>query len=162
MRQYKPMDIFTAAEKGEIGTITELLSADPDLVAKHREDGWTALHLASYYGHPEAAGLLLARGADVSLRSSNSMENTPLHAAVAGRQFELVKLLLENGIDVNATQHGGWTALHGAAQNGDARLTALLLANGARRDAMSENGGTALSLASAAGHAEIVELLSRK
>ncbi len=156
------MDIFTAAEKGEIGVITELLSADPSLVGKHREDGWTALHLAAYYGRPEAVGLLLARDADVGLRSSNSMENTPLHAAVAGRQFESVKLLLENGIDVNATQHGGWTALHAAAQNGDTRLAELLLANGADREAVSENGSTALSLATAGKHTETIELLSRK
>ena len=156
------MDIFTAAEKGEIGLITELLSADPSLAVKHREDGWTALHLAAYYGHPEAMGLLLARGADVSLRSSNSMENTPLHAAVAGRQFEAVKLLLENGIDVNATQHGGWTALQGAANNGEARMAELLLSHGAERDAVSENGSTALSLATTGNHSETIELLSRK
>ncbi len=156
------MDIFTAAEKGETGVISELLSADPALAGKHREDGWTALHLAAYYGHPEAVGLLLARDADVGLRSSNSMENTPLHAAVAGRQFQTVKLLLENGIEVNATQHGGWTALQGAANNGDARLIELLLANGADPDAVSENGSTALSLATAGNHTDAIELLSNR
>jgi len=156
------MDIFTAAEKGEMGMITELLSADPTLVTKHREDGWTALHLAAYYGHPEAVGILLARGADVNLRSTNSMENTPLHAAVAGRHFDVVKVLLENGIGVNATQHGGWTALQGAANNGDTRLAELLLARGADRNAVSENGSTALSLATAGNHTETIELLSRK
>lgn len=156
------MDIFTAAEKGEIGAITELLSADPALATKHREDGWTALHLAAYHGHPAAVGILLARGSDVNLRSTNSMENTPLHAAVAGRHFEVVKVLLENGIDVNATQHGGWTALQGAAGNGDAKLAELLLANGADRDAESENGSTARSLATAGNHTETIELLSRE
>jgi ankyrin repeat protein len=156
------MDIFTAAEKGETGIVAGLLAADPALATKHREDGWTALHLASYYGHPEVVGVLLARGADVHLRSTNSMQNTPLHAAVAGGRFAVVKVLLENGIDVNATQHGGWTALQGAANSGDAKLAELLLANGADRNAMSENGSTALSLATAGNHAEVVEILSRK
>jgi ankyrin repeat protein len=156
------VDIFSAAEKGEVGTIAELLEADPDLVNKHRDDGWTALHLASYYGHPEAVGLLLAHGADVHLRSKNSMENTPLHAAVAGGQCPVVKVLLENGIDVNATQHGGWTALQGAAQRGDAKLTELLLANGADRKAVSENGSTALTLAAQGNHVEVVDLLSHE
>ena len=156
------MDIFTAAEKGEIGTIAELLAADPKLATKHREDGWTALHLAAYYGHPEAVGFLLARGADVTLRSANSMANTSLHAAVAGRQFEVTKILLENGIEVNATQHGGWTALHAAAQNGDSRLAELMLKGGADPGAVSENGSTALSLATAGNHTGTIELLSRK
>ncbi len=156
------MDIFSAAEKGEIGTITELLSADPSLATKHREDGWTALHLAAHYGHADAVGILLANGADVHLRSANAMANTALHAAVAGRRYDVTKLLLKNGIDVNATQHGGWTALQAAAQSGDLRLAELLLANGATANAASENGSTALSLATAGGHAAVAELLSKK
>src|SRR4051794_15923255 len=156
------MDIFTAAEKGEIGIVRGLLAADPALAVKHREDGWTALHLASYYGHPEIVGVLLANGADVGMRSTNSMQNTPLHAAVAGGRFDVVKVLLENGIDVNATQHGGWTALQGAANSGDARLAELLLSSGADPSAISDNGSTALSLATAGNHADVVEVLNRK
>jgi uncharacterized protein len=156
------MDIFTAAEKGEIERIAELLAADRTLVDRHREDGWTALHLASYYGHPAAVEVLLANGADVHLRSRNSMENTPLHAAVAARRLEVVPVLLAHGIDVNAKQNGGWTALHSAANNGDIKLIELLLASGADPSATSENGSTALSLARAGNHAEVVELLSPK
>jgi len=156
------MDIFTAAEKGELSVIAEYLAADPGLARKHREDGWTALHLAAYYGHPDAVAILLAHGAEVNVRSANSMENTPLHAAVAGRRLDVVKVLLENGIDVNATQHGGWTALQGAANNGDTKLAEILLANGADAAAVSENGSTALSLAVAGSHIETIELLSRK
>ena len=156
------MDIFTAAEKGEIGVISELLAADPTLATKHREDGWTALHLASFYGHPDAVGVLLANGATVELRSANSMKNTPLHAAVAGGRHNVVKVLLQNGVDVNAAQHGGWTPLQGAANSGDAVLVELLLTNGADQDAVSENGSTALSLATAGNHTAVIALLNRK
>jgi uncharacterized protein len=154
------MDIFSAAEKGEIGVIAQLLDADASLATKHREDGWTALHLASYYGHPEAVGLLIANGADVHLRSTNSMENTALHAAAAGGNCEAVKVLLENGTDVNATQHGGWTALQAAANSGNARMVELLLSHGADPGAVSENGSTALSMAQAGNHTEVAALLS--
>ncbi|MEO8126154.1 MAG: ankyrin repeat domain-containing protein [Bryobacteraceae bacterium] len=156
------MDIFAAAEKGEVSLIAGYLTVDPALVNKHREDGWTALHLAAYYGQTETVAMLLAHGADVNIRSTNAMENTPLHAAVAGRRFEVVQVLLENGIDVNAAQHGGWTALQGAANHGDSKLVELLLNHGADSGAVSENGSTALSLAAAGNHTGTVELLSRK
>jgi ankyrin repeat protein len=156
------MDIFTAAEKGELGTITELLAADPGLVKQHREDGWTALHLAAFYGQPAAVELLLARGADVARRSTNYMENTPLHAAVAGRHAAVVAVLLANAIDVNASQSGGWTPLQGAAHNGDAKIVEMLLASGADPDAPSDNGETALSLATGKNYTEVIQLLSPK
>src|SRR4051812_37426405 len=136
------MDIFTAAEKGEIGIVSGLLAADPALAVKHREDGWTALHLASYYGHPEIVGALLANGADVGMRSTNSMQNTPLHAAVAGGRFDVVKVLLENGIDVNATQHGGWTGMQGAAHSGDGGLAGVLVLDGPGSGGVRGKGST--------------------
>ncbi len=72
------------------------------------------------------------RGANVDARSTNAMKNTPLHAAVAGRKADAMsQCLLERGADVNARQHGGWTALQGAAQAGDREIVKLLLANGA-------------------------------
>ena len=64
-------------------------------------------------------------------RSRNPMQNTPLHAAAAGRSKDAVRALLEHGADVNARQEGGWTALHAASQNGDVEMVRLLIAGGA-------------------------------
>jgi ankyrin repeat protein len=87
------------------------------------------------------------------------MQNTPLHAAAAGRSKEAVRTLLEHGSDVNARQHGGWTALHAASQNGDVEMLRLLIAGGADVQIRAENQQNALDLAFTKGHQAVVELL---
>ncbi len=87
------------------------------------------------------------------------MQNVPLHAAVAGRKLQLVKLLLAQGANVNATQTGGWTALHGAAQNGDLDIVEALIAKGAHVHARAENNQLPLDLALTKGHAHVAAVL---
>jgi ankyrin repeat protein len=70
-----------------------------------------------------------------------------LHAALAGGHRDVTELLLVSGAEVNAKQHGGYTALHAAAFDGDPDLTRLLLANGADASLESDGGQTALAIA---------------
>ncbi len=52
----------------------------------------------------------------------------PLHMAVAGSEYDKVKILLLNGADVNvSTKNGVLTALEVAASKGDSEMVALLL-----------------------------------
>lgn len=76
--------IFGAAIQGDVPRIEELLAGNRSLVSALSTDGWTPLHLAAFFGKADAARTLLNRGAEVNARSTNSMENTPLHAAAAG------------------------------------------------------------------------------
>jgi ankyrin repeat protein len=153
------LDLF---ERCVAGLTTDVLAAidnDPALLETHNGDGWTPLHLAAFFGHPELAKALLNRGADVDARSTNMMKNTPLHAAVAGCKADVIRVLVDRGANVNARQHGGWTPLHGAAQSGDREIVELLLAHGADPNARAENNQAALDLALLKGRAEIAELL---
>jgi uncharacterized protein len=153
------LDLFTACIAGRLPQVQNLVEGDRSLAEAHNPDGWTPLHLASFFGHPDLARFLVQSGAPVDVRSTNAMTNTPLHAAIAGRKAELVKLLLEAGADANAQQYGGWRALHGAAQNGDRSIVESLLAHGADAEARAENQQTALDLALLKGHGDIVSLL---
>ena len=92
-------------------------------------------------------------------RSQNAMRNLPLHAAIAGRNQEAVRALLEHGAEVNAQQEGGWTALHGAAQNGDVETARLLIAAGANVALRAGNQQNAMDLALTKGHQAMVDLL---
>ena len=125
------LDIFSASMLGRVERIEELTTGNRSLASALSRDGWTPLHLAAFYGQPEAARALLDKGAVVNARSSNPMQNMPLHAAAAGQSHEIAKLLLDHGASPNARQQGGWTPLHAAAQNGDLEMARILLAGGA-------------------------------
>lgn len=155
------LDVFTAAALGSEDVVLRELDRDPALIAAHSSDGWTPLHLAAFFGHRNMALRLIERGAEVDARSTNAMKNTALHAAAAGRKPELVKLLLEEGANPNATQEGGWTALHGAAQNGDRDIVETLVAHGANLKARAANNQSALDLALQKGREEIAGLLEQ-
>jgi len=95
-------------------------------------DGFTALHLASFFGGAGAVGALLAAGADANADAENALRVRPLHSAVAAHDRESVRLLLEAGADPNATPQGGFTPLHGARHQGDEEMAQMLLDHGAQ------------------------------
>lgn len=153
------LDVFERCVAGQTSEVLAEIDRNPALLEEHSGDGWTPLHLAAFFGHPELAKALLNRGANVDARSTNVMKNTPLHAAVAGRKADAIRVLLDRGADVNARQHGGWTALQGAAQAGDREIVNLLLANEADPNLRADNNQSALDLALLKGHGEIAALL---
>lgn len=120
---------------------------------------------AAFFGHWKVCDFLINHGANVNYQVDKTLE-TPLHNALskAGRPyyFYVVKLLVENGADVNAkTQPGvdtgafmrdvrtkGETPLHRAAAYSDETTIKFLIENGADKTARDMNGNTPLSWAS--------------
>jgi uncharacterized protein len=126
------LDVFDSAASGRTRGLEELLDAEPELARSWSTDGFTALHLAAFFGQEDAARILLERGAEVNLVARHeSIHVTPLHSAAAGSHAAIVKLLLEHGADPNAAQDGGFTPLHSAAQNDDVESVDALLEAGA-------------------------------
>lgn len=156
------LDIFEAAALGRTPVVNARVDEDPGSVKAFSGDGFTALHLAAFFAQPETVALLLARGADPLVAARNTSRVVPLHSAIAGRNIEVVRLLLMHGADANARQQGGWTALHAAALHGHVAIARLLLARGASPQAANDDGTTALQLATDKGHAAIVELLQAR
>jgi ankyrin repeat protein len=151
--------IFAASIQGDTAQIEHLLSGNRSLVSALSTDGWTPLHLAAFFGKADAARMLLNKGAQVSARSTNQMENMALHAAAAGKHAHVVKLLLDHGAPANARQHGGWTPLHAVAQNGDLDSAQALISGGADLKARADNNQSALDLALTKGQQAMVEFL---
>lgn len=155
-------DIHVAAKNGDTDEVAALLSMDSRLTRTHDGDGWTPLHLAAHYGHADIVSIMLHNNAPVDIRSTNTMANTPLHAALAGRRNDVSKILIEAGADVNARQHGGWAPLHAAAANGDREMVELLIARGADRAAINDAGVSAAAIARERGHAALADSLDRR
>lgn len=155
----EPIDVFEAAALGDGGRLADLLDADPELVNRYSPDGFTPLQLASFFGRPEAAALLLERGAETNAVAKNAMRVAALHSAAAAQEHQIVRMLLDNGADPNAQQERGYTALHAAAQHGDRELAELLLEHGADRALAKDDGETPAELAAASGHDELAALL---
>jgi uncharacterized protein len=130
-------------------------SDDPRPVNARSSDGFTALHLAAFFGHPDVARLLLDRDADPNLWATGDLSVQPLHSAVAGGHEDVAQMLIERGAEIDAAERGGHTPLMGAAQNGLASTVALLLAHGANPKGYNEDILTAAELADRAGHAEV-------
>lgn len=129
--------LFEAAALGLADVVRDLVDRDPALVNAYSHDGWTPLHLASFFGHRDLAAFLLERGADVDARSQSerfARSNTPLHAAAANRRLEVAELLVARGADVNARDGSGFTPLALAANSKSDLLMLLLLEKGARAD----------------------------
>ncbi len=137
------LDVFETAALGMVPRLRTLLDEDASVVNAWSADGFTPLHFAAFFGHPEAAKLLVERGADLDARSTNrdfALDAAPLHSAAAAGQLEVCRVLLDAGADVNAVQHGGYTALLDAAANKNGELMELLLERGADHSARLDDG----------------------
>jgi uncharacterized protein len=128
------LNVFEAAALGEAGRLREILADDPENANAFGDDGFQPLPLACYYGHVEAARVLLEHGADPNgLARNEHIRTNALHAAAASEnkgpdvRYELCRLLLDNGADPSIPQGGSeFRAIDAARQNGDERLVQLL------------------------------------
>lgn len=155
------LTLFEACAAGELDRVERLLEAPGADVNAYSADGWTPLHLASFFGHAKVAELLLACNADVAARSKNSTANTPLHAALAANSQMVAGLLIGKGADVNAEDGGGWRPLHLAATNNNVNAIKALIAQGADVHAMNREQLTPLALAQQKNHREAAAFLQR-
>ena len=87
------------------------------------------------------------------------MSTHKLIKAAQDNDTELLRSLLAQGLDPNATAAGGETALMRAASSGHLEAVRLLLENGADVNAKRSDGFTALIRAAFFGHAEVVRAL---
>ncbi|HFJ9316942.1 hypothetical protein CN324_09330 [Bacillus anthracis] len=151
--------ITQAVISGNKEKVVGFIKTNPSAVNEFSEDGWTLLHLAAYFGQKEIASFLLESSADIHIRAKNENENTPLQAAIANKQSELVAFLIEKGSEVNVMQSGGWTGLHEAALLGNEEIIMLLLENGANKTIKKNDGKTAYDIALEKGHNHLLHYL---
>jgi len=84
---------------------------------------------------------------------------SPLHYAAEVGSSTMVKLLLQKGLDVNATTIRLNTPLHIAAEHGHQRIVEVLLEKGAHLEAQNKVGNTPMDLAASGKHSEVAKFL---
>ena len=191
------ISIHEASEEGNIETIKQHLAAGTDVNAKESFFQSTPLHRACLFGRKEVVKMLLANGADVNAKDEDMM--TALSYATTGEDKEIVELLLDKGanlkdevgppllgvsnkgivklliaegVDVNAKSdqaetplyHAGTgeTALHGAASEGYKEVAGLLITAGADVNAKDNNGKTPLDEAESVFPANSLQVKAAK
>ena len=137
--------LLAAAHGGREHVAQFLLSLPNINLEAGSEAGWTALLVASHYGHLSIVKMLLDRGANPNAATNKG--NTPLmEAAAEGRQDVAQVLLSLPNIKLEARSERGGTALVFAASWGHLNLVKLLLDHGAEPAVVVNSGRTVLDL----------------
>ena len=177
--KYATSALHEAALTGDVDTLQLILDAGGDV---HGRDSakFTPLMMAASSGSMEATRILLSRGArvnDVSeqgeifLHRPQRVQNgvltegnaTALLLAAPGGSLELIRVLLDAGANVNATDIRGMTPLMLAVATDHSSVDKiqLLLARGADVRTKSLGGETVLDWAEKSGRTPLVALLKR-
>lgn len=128
----------------------------------------TALYHAVEENHVDMVKLLLEWGANTAVINKSAIEHkfTPLHVACKNGSQEIVKLLLENKVEVNAQAWHNKTPLHLAIQYQHLNVVQFLLYYGADTEALcntwAEEKLTPLHLACEHKNSKIVLALLNK
>lgn len=89
---------------------------------------------------------LIREGTCVNFANAEGL--TPLHQACIDENFELVRVLVDAGADLNACDNEGWTALHAAASRGiPLEIVRYLVLKGGNPAAVNADGELPLDLA---------------
>jgi len=139
-------------------------SGAPDEVNVDSYDDSSALHWASKGGYVAVARLLLDRASANGPIEWKEGRNNPLFIACDYSQVEIVRLLLDRGVDVNTPNHIGWIPLFYACREGHLEMTRLLLDRGAfcgdyETEWYDDQAWPALWVACVAGNVDVVRLL---
>ena len=142
--------LILAAQNDQPEIVKILLQnrADPD---KEDNNGWTALSTAAYHGSARCAQIL----AD---RSKTDLSRALLFATLSEHK-DVIKILLDNGAEVDSRSPDGSTPLILAASKGNKEIVNMLLQAGADPSLTAQSGATAESTAAAKGFREIAESL---
>eukprot|EP00752_Nemacystus_decipiens_P007707 g6890.t1 len=140
--------LHIAAYDGKTEIVQQLLLKGAQKDA-FNADNDTPLVLAADQDHLESALVLLTAGADVNLRYGDHGTTVLHHVAEKGK-VKILRALIENGADVDASSDGGdgGTALHAAAGRNKAQAVDVLIKAGANIEARDQAGCTPLHRAS--------------
>ena len=151
--------VLQAVFDGDIDAVNALIAEGVD-VNIQSGSGWTPLHGAAAWGHPDIARALIDAGADLNIQ--NDFGLTPLYVAAVEGYTDIARALIDAGADLNIQNDFGWTPLHAAAAEGYTDIARALIDAGANLNIQDDDGWTPLDLAIFSRHTTIVEMLKAR
>lgn len=140
--------LYWAAFSGKKDLVQLLLSAGATVEAEQPEDGYTSVSTVAQNGNREIMELLLSAGGKSVLNDFDYSYRTPLMWAAETGDPEIVRMLIDAGADVNASDeiHAGTNALLEAVKRGGSyEMVELLVNAGANPTMPGFMGITAMS-----------------
>ncbi|MFN7038500.1 MAG: ankyrin repeat domain-containing protein [Alphaproteobacteria bacterium] len=140
--------LHLAARQGKINSVRFLIKQPGVEIDKQNDREWyTALHMASYYGHDKVVEELINNEADIEREDSTGA--TPLYLAVIENKLDAARTLLESGANPLPTnkEQSNATALHMASWFGYTDMIKLLHEYKADINAKDKDKMTALYFA---------------
>ena len=140
--------LHRAAKVGNTEGVKLLIRRGAEVNARI-DKGHTPLHVAAECKDDiglDTAICLIANGAD--LRAQTAFGSSPLHIAVMHKTSfatatRIADAMVAAGVDIDMTNHRGWTSLHNAACH-SSQMIKLLVARGANINARDHQGRTPL------------------
>jgi|TARA_B110000003_G_scaffold122724_1_gene125162 palmitoyltransferase len=124
----------SCGQRGSVPILHALLEHGADPI-EETDQGYQPIHIAARgwkkYCIPYMQTLLEAEAVDPNARRSTGNLTTPLHEAAHKSSFEMVKVLIDAGADVNAQDADGETPLHKAIRGDHIHAAWGLMSNGA-------------------------------
>lgn len=150
--------LMYAAKNGEPDILKMLLDAGADLEAEHEASQESLLFMAAKNRHYNVVKQLIDLGREVEV--VNVKQETPLWNAIKMDQFDLARLLLQFGGNINVTRPGGDSLLLVSCFQGyNLPQVEFLLDNGAFVGHQNESGVSAFMLCARHGHDQVLQRL---
>jgi len=125
-------------------------------VTLYQKIGWNKLHMVCMNGDIKQLNNLILENINLSERTVDGW--SALHIAVSNNKIEVVKCLLDHGVDKNI-ENDSYTPLYIASQNGFNDIVKLLVEKYNADINKVTNGWSAIQIACSNGHYQTVEYL---
>lgn len=167
--------LHVAARSGREDMVRLLLKYGANVNVRD-DDGRSPLCLTTD-GSAKCVRVLLNAGAEIDLHCAcllsdlarvtellrsgrkQRLDGRLLHLAVQGGDIRVVRVLLNNGVEVDARNPATWTPLHTAARFGKSDIIRELLSRGAKAEARTSSGETPFMIAASAGRLDAIKTL---
>ncbi|XP_040181757.1 E3 ubiquitin-protein ligase MIB2 isoform X3 [Rana temporaria] len=152
-----PSSLVIEAAQGNNGKVREMLQKHPDKV-DIRNQGRTALQVASHLGHVEVVKILIQANANIDLKDDEG--DSALHYAAYGNQGAIIRLLLAKGANAELLNNAKCTALYIAVNKGFTEVVQILCMPNCAINVQDLHGDTPLHYAITADYRSIIEILT--